>query len=31
MTEWVEVEGRTVKDAVAAGLAELGLDSPEEH
>jgi spoIIIJ-associated protein len=29
MTEWVEVEGRTVKDAVAAGLAELGLDSPE--
>lgn len=29
MTEWVEVEGRTVKDAVEAGLAELGLDSPE--
>lgn len=29
MTEWVEVEGRTVKAAIAAGLAELGLDSEE--
>jgi spoIIIJ-associated protein len=29
MTEWVEVRGKTVKDAVAAGVAELGLDSPE--
>lgn len=29
MDEWVEVRGRTVKEAVAAGLEELGLESEE--
>jgi spoIIIJ-associated protein len=27
--EWVEVRGKTVDEAVSAGLHELGLDSPE--
>jgi spoIIIJ-associated protein len=27
--EWVEVRGKTVEEAVSAGVRELGLDSPE--